>query len=595
MFGPRMLWRLAAWAVALAVVLASTRAHAGRGWENEQALALAKEGIDAKKAGDNDTCIAKDIASLQIEEHPYVRLHISLCYAAQGKFKDALINARTALQAAISEEDEPLKEAALKRVQDMLPRIAKIKFEFPNKTKELKITMNGQKLRPTQSESKLTVDPGKYVIEAVREEDGGKYTFKTTITLGEGEEKTVEVLPKLDKPSSKTDQCLEKATNYQERVKCVEVAPEKDTFVHVGLEFSGYTDTVNVHVLSPAINFAVSSPVNGWNFGGSYLIDFVTAASPDIVSTASRRFREQRHAAAVGGGYKFGFGTLGVNGNVSSEPDYLSRTIGGTFNTELEDKSIVPTFGYHFSFDTIGYRNTPFSQFSKSLNTHAVDIGSTFVISPTTLVVTGLAVSFEQGENAKLYRFVPMFSQDVAEKVLPGLSVDAVNINRLDVRPRENVPGRRDRFAALARLNHRIGSGTVRVEERLYTDDWGIKASTTDGRFFYDLSERLRVWPHLRFHAQSGASFYQLAYVATVGQAGQPVAVPNYRTTDRELSPMIGVTFGGGSRLALTSDNSKPSLAIVVSGDVMYNKYFQSLFILSRTAVWGTVGVDAEF
>ena len=96
-------------------------------------------------------------------------------------------------------------------------------------------------------------------------------------------------------------------------------------------------------------------------------------------------------------------------------------------------------------------------------------------------------------------------------------------------------------------------------------------------------------------HAQSGATFFQLAYVATVGQAGEPVTIPNYRTTDRELSPMVGLTFGGGSRLALTSESSKPSLAIVVSGDVMYNKYFQSLFILSRTAVWGTVGVDAEF
>jgi hypothetical protein len=188
-----------------------------------------------------------------------------------------------------------------------------------------------------------------------------------------------------------------------------------------------------------------------------------------------------------------------------------------------------------------------------------------------------------------------MFPAEALDRIQPGASVDFVNQERLSVRPREVVPQQRDRVAIGARLNHRFGSGTLRLEERVYTDNWGIKASTTDGRYLQDLGEHLRVWPHLRLHAQTGASFYQLAYVAAVDGQGTPVEIPRYRTSDREASPMLAVTAGGGARIALTGEKAKTQYAIVVSGDVMYNRYFRSLFILSRTAVWGTLGFEAEF
>lgn len=594
----RALWSyIIALALAVSVMLASRGASAApnNGWDNPDALALAKEAIAAKKSGDLQGCIAKDLASLALEDHPYVRLHIASCYQAQTKYKDALINARAALAAGIRNDDDQLKQAGLLKVNDLMPRLGHLKIELPEKADNLKITMNGIPLRAVQVKDKLTVDPGDYTVEALKEEKGEKYSFKGTITIGEGEDKTIEVLPKRDNLPEETEKCLRNAKNYKERLKCIEETETRPN-VHVGIEFSGYTDTTNVHVVSPAINFGVESPTGGWNVGGSYLLDLVTAASPDLVSTASRHFREQRHAVALGGGYKFKFGTAGLNTNVSSEPDYLSRTIGGNFSTELMDKMVTPQFAYHFSWDTIGYRNTPFDNFAKHLTTHAIEAGVTFVISPSTLLVTGIALSFESGENAKLYRFIPMFDEETAAKVAPGQPIADVNANRLNIRPRENVPQRRDRFAIAGRLNHRFNNNaTLRVEERIYTDDWGIKASTSDARYLFDLSERLRVWPHLRFHAQTGASFYQLAYAAAVDDGDSPISIPKYRTSDRESSPMMAVTVGGGSRLVLTAEKTKPELAIVVSGDVMYNKYFQSLFILSRTALWGTLGLDAEF
>jgi hypothetical protein len=310
---------------------------------------------------------------------------------------------------------------------------------------------------------------------------------------------------------------------------------------------------------------------------------------------ASPAYKEVRHAVAAGGGYKVGAADLIVNGFLGSEPDYVSRSVGAAVATELNEKLIVPRLGYNFSSDRIGIRNTPFSQFERNLATHEIEAGITFVMSPTTLLVTGITGQFVLGENAKLYRYIPMFAPDVAPKVSPGESIDAVNANRLPVRSRELVPHTRDRFSIGARVNHRFTNGTLRVEERLYDDSWGIKASTTDAKYLHDLGDRLRVWPHLRYHVQSGASFYKLAYPAAIEMSDVPLQVFTYRTDDRELSPMMTVTAGGGARIALTGDKAPVQYGIILSGEVMYSRYFKSLYIVARTGVYGTVGFEAEF
>lgn len=561
-----------------------------RGWSNPDALALAKEGIEAKKNGDLATCIAKDQASLALEEHPYVKLHISSCYVGQRRYKDALVFARDALAAAIRSEDDDLKKAALARVQEIMPRLSYLKIEIPEKTENLKISLNGQPLQPRQIRDRLTVDPGEYTVEASKVEKGDRYFFKDTVTLAEGEDKSIEVLPKKDQLPGEVETCLREAKSYRERLKCIE-EPTTHPNVHVGIEISGYTDTTAVNVFTPAINAAVVSPTGGWNVGGSYLLDVVSAASPDLVATASQPFHERRHAGSLGGGYKFGNVSVQAHGNVSSEPDYLSRTLGAAASTELNEKLITPRLGYNFTWDTIGYRDTAFANFNRPLVTHQIEAGVTFVVSPTTLLVTGLSFQAERGENAKLYRFVPMFPESIAGNVEAGSAASLVNDVRLNVRPREMVPDSRDRIAIGARMNRRYPFGTLRVEQRFYSDNWGIKASTTDGRLMHDLSDRLRVWPHGRLHVQTGASFYELAYAAKT----EPLDIPQYRIADREASPMLGLTIGGGARLALTSEKASTQYALVGSMDLLYNRYFASLYILSRTALWGTVGFEADF
>ena len=53
-----------------------------RGWANPRALELAKEAIEAKKEGNTQLCVEKDQASLALEDHPYVKLHLASCLSA---------------------------------------------------------------------------------------------------------------------------------------------------------------------------------------------------------------------------------------------------------------------------------------------------------------------------------------------------------------------------------------------------------------------------------------------------------------------------------------------------------------------------------
>ena len=103
------------------------------------------------------------------------------------------------------------------------------------------------------------------------------------------------------------------------------------------------------------------------------------------------------------------------------------------------------------------------------------------------------------------------------------------------------------------------------------------------------------MWPHGRVHVQTGASFYQLAYAVDVDPQTGSFVLPLYRTGDRELSPLATFTAGGGLRLSLTAPEAKTQLGLIVQGDAMYSRYFNLLFITNRAAIYGSVGLDAEF
>ena len=367
-------------------------------------------------------------------------------------------------------------------------------------------------------------------------------------------------------------------------------AAEGTTTTRVKTEVSAYQDTVAVSVLTPAASATVESPTAGWNATGHYLVDVVSAASPDIVSTASPRWTEVRQAGGISAGYKPGsFGVQG-SGNVSYTNDYLSLTGGARLLLDADEKHLTLFAGYYFGHDVIGRTDTPFSVFSRTLDTHSINVGFTRIINKSTLVGVSADVILERGDQSKPYRYVPIFAPAVAATIARGASPDVISSSRIAARPLEQLPLARERYALTGRILNHGSVGTLRVEERLYADTWGLFGSTTDARFYFDVGRRLEIGPHARFHAQNAVSFWQRAYSAN--GAGD---IPALRTGDRELGALLTAGGGLGLRWQIGPASDPQSLALTFGADGYYTSFADAIYVTDRLTVFSALGLEATF
>jgi Protein of unknown function (DUF3570) len=356
------------------------------------------------------------------------------------------------------------------------------------------------------------------------------------------------------------------------------------------IEFAAYSDSDHVTVLTPSIHVGVDN-VSGASLDATYLVDIVSAASVDIVSTASSRWQEVRQAGSLQGMYKPNDFGVGAGGSISREPDYLSYGAYGLMEKDFNQKNWTATFGFGASHDTIGRCGaggvcTPFSVFSRDLARGAFNGGLAFVIDRASLGSLTLDVVVENGDQSKPYRYIPMFSPAVAPTIPKGASIALVNANRLEERPLEQLPLERHRAALTGRYAHRFDGSTLRLEERVYDDDWGLLATTTDVRWIVDLGSRFEVWPEARVHAQTPVTFWQLAYVS---ESATGWNLPEYRTGDRELGPLVTAGGGMGIRWYLGSTAAPQQWMLQLSGDGMYTRFLDDLYLTSRIAFLGAL------
>ncbi len=567
-------------------------------WSSAAAFDLAMAGAAAAQRGNWSACVDKDGAALALEEQPRTRLHVASCEGQLGHYLAALADALKARKESADASDAPAVERARARISEFLPLIAHVTFVLPEGIGDLQLAFDGKPVPLESASKKFAVDPGVHTVHAEATVNGLPVSFDRTYDCADGELVTAAIMlvpRKADFLSSGELDCILGARNQPDVFTCL---PESGThFVQrASMEMGAYSDDTHVEVLSPKVSASVNSPTQGWNLGGSYLVDVVSAASPDIVSEASPAFHEVRQAGTLTGGYKPSVIGAQVTGHVSSEPDYLSGGGGVVLTADLDDKLVTPRLGYDYTHDTIGRGGTPFSVFHHTLEVNEFDGGLTFVLSRRSLLIVNAGVAIERGDQSKPYRYVPIFAPGVAPFVPRGASVALVNSVRLPVRPLEQLPLARNRYSLSARLNHRFQASTLRIEERLYLDSWEQMATTTDIQYLIDVGSHVLVSPQIRFNAQNGADFYQRAYAAAIpATANGSLLLPAYRTTNRELSPLMTVFAGLGARFALSPPMASTQYGLSFRTDAMFTRYLDALFLTSRTAIYGTLGFDAEF
>lgn len=362
--------------------------------------------------------------------------------------------------------------------------------------------------------------------------------------------------------------------------------------VTASAELAGYTDSTSVQVASPSVAATVSDEVAGWSVGGRYLVDAVSAASVDIVATASARWTEQRHVGSADVSYKRGAASVAASGGVSHEPDYLSISSGLVLTIDLLDKNLTPFLGARYGHDDVGRTGLPKERW-ELLQRGGLQAGATFVLNRFMVASVQLDADFERGYLAKPYRYIPLFAPGTGANLPAGAAPELVNALRLDLRPVDSLPSARDRYALTGRIAGRVGRSTLRLDERLYTDSWGLWASTTDARVLVDVGRRWLVWPHLRFHSQSAVAFWQRAYEA-VAQADGTLLPPRFRTGDRELSRLDTITGGFGVKLRLTGSVHSPWY-LVYQIDAAYTHFLDALYITERWSLFSALSISAQW
>ena len=367
-----------------------------------------------------------------------------------------------------------------------------------------------------------------------------------------------------------------------------------DMTMRASTELSAYRDSDHVAIVSPTVALGLEDPVRGWTASGRYLVDVVSAASADIVATASRRWREVRHVGSLDASYRPRDLGLGLRTSISREPDYLSLGAGVLLTADFLDKTRTVTVGYGLGHDTIGRSGTSYDVFSRELLRHSVNASASAIIDRATRVtIVGDAI-IERGDQSKPYRYIPVFAPGSADRLPAGAPLDTVNGLRADERPREQLPLARDRFALSARVARRFPGWTLRLDERGYLDTWGVRASTTDVRLLFDLGRRGLFGPHLRVHVQGGASFWKRVYEVGTDASGRRT-VPRWITGDRELGPMRSFMVGGSLAWALGPAEDLNRRRVGLSLDGVSTTFTDSLLLAHRNGVFSSLTFETSF
>jgi hypothetical protein len=556
----------------------------GRGFKSAEASFYFDQAKLAEKAQEWGDCYDYAFASAQSEEKATTRALGGLCAERAGLWVEAIAELDAAAAAG--------NRTAAARSAELSQKVPKVVLRKPARTTSMQARIDGVEVPASKLEGEIWVNPGQRVVTVQGVSSGVAFEFEQVVDATEFETTTVEVKPTAKGSNDPAvSKCLLGAKSTEEISACFSKnsLASKLTW-KVGSELSVYTDSDRVDVVTPAAFAGFENKSEGYGFNASFLVDVVTAASSDIIATASPRWTEVRYAPAVSGHKRFGDVDVGLRASASVEPDYLATNGGLSVSFELANKTITPSIGYDFSYDISGRSGTPFGVFSRHITRHAVDVSSTFVVNRSTFANLTFTGVFEDGDSSKPYRYIPLFSPEVADNVLPGQTVDSVNAARLPLRILEQLPTNRQRFALAGKIGHRFGTNTLRIEERLYIDSWGLKASTTDAKLLIDAGKRARFWPHMRFHIQDDVDFWRLAYPG-VG-SGSNYQVPALRTGDRELGTLLGADLGLGARFELTE---KPGVALVLTADGIYTRFFETLFLINKFGFLGAATVEATF
>src|SRR5690554_2364337 len=256
---------------------------------------------------------------------------------------------------------------------------------------------------------------------------------------------------------------------------------------------------------------------------GQYYVDMVSAASVDVLATASA-YKEERTEYTLGVDYLYDRAIMSLGFTNSSENDYEASTLYFTVSQEFFGGMSTVTLGYAAGWDEVGKLGN--DNFSEDADRRNYQLGFSQVLTRNLLVGLDLEVVTDEGFLQNPYRQNRSLNPDP-------------NVAGFLYQP-ERYPETRTSTAVAARaMYHLPYRASIRGEYRYFSDTWGINAHTVQLGYVHALNQHWSLEGSVRYYTQGEADFYSDLYAYENSQT--------HLARDKEMSSFSGTTFGAGA------------------------------------------------
>lgn len=254
---------------------------------------------------------------------------------------------------------------------------------------------------------------------------------------------------------------------------------------------------------------------------GQYYVDSVSAASVDVLATASE-YTEERTELTAGVDYLYERAILSLGYTNSSENDYQANTVYFSISQEFFGGMSTLTLGYANGWDEVGQRGN--ESFEEDADRRNYQLGLSQVITTNSLLGFDLEVVTDEGFLQNPYR--------------QNRYLDPNDPANFQYQP-ERYPETRTSYSLATRALYYLPyRASIRAEYRFFSDTWGIDSNTFELAYVHALNPRWSLEGKVRYYDQEQADFYSDLYAFENSQT--------HLARDKEMSSFSGTTLGGG-------------------------------------------------
>lgn len=163
---------------------------------SEQMLAqsLFEEGRQLMDRGKYAEACPKLAESQRLDPGGGTLLNLAICHEKEGRFGTAYLEMKSASSQSVKENRKDREQIANEHLATLASRVPRLAVHVVREIPDLEVRVDGTVLRKPAWDLLTVVDPGPHVIDASAP---GKAPFRQTLTLNEGQQRTVQV-PALD-------------------------------------------------------------------------------------------------------------------------------------------------------------------------------------------------------------------------------------------------------------------------------------------------------------------------------------------------------------------------------------------------------------